>query len=128
MAHGEARLRRMGKFRKFLQHPVAVAVHEGLDLGDEEEEADGRMIVLPLERLARVMRAREHAGGLNPAQREALRYLARFAADHSFNAITVDGECSTNDCVMMLANGATGVTVQRPPVHVASWSGAKRGI
>ena len=44
---------------------------------DEEDGTDGRMIVWPLERLARVMRAREHEDGLNPAQREALRYLAR---------------------------------------------------
>jgi glutamate N-acetyltransferase/amino-acid N-acetyltransferase len=27
----------------------------------------------------------------------------------TFNAITVDGECSTNDCVFALANGASGV-------------------
>ncbi|MCX7348872.1 MAG: MarR family transcriptional regulator [Alphaproteobacteria bacterium] len=44
---------------------------------DDEEGGDGRMVAWPLERLARVMRAREHEGGLNPAQREALRYLAR---------------------------------------------------
>jgi glutamate N-acetyltransferase / amino-acid N-acetyltransferase len=31
--------------------------------------------------------------------------------DVTFNAITVDGECSTNDCVFALANGASGVTV-----------------
>jgi glutamate N-acetyltransferase/amino-acid N-acetyltransferase len=31
--------------------------------------------------------------------------------DDTFNAITVDGECSTNDCVMVLANGTSGVTV-----------------
>jgi glutamate N-acetyltransferase/amino-acid N-acetyltransferase len=35
----------------------------------------------------------------------------REAVDDSFNAITVDGECSTNDCVMLLANGASGVEV-----------------
>src|SRR4029079_10050285 len=29
----------------------------------------------------------------------------------TFNAITVDGDSSTNDCVMILANGASGVTV-----------------
>ena len=29
----------------------------------------------------------------------------------TFNAITVDGECSTNDCVMLLANGAGDVVV-----------------
>ena len=44
---------------------------------DDEDGGDGRMIAWPLERLVRVMRAREHEDGLNPAQREALRYLAR---------------------------------------------------
>lgn len=33
------------------------------------------------------------------------------AVEHTFNAITVDGECSTNDCVMLLANGASGASV-----------------
>lgn len=31
--------------------------------------------------------------------------------DRTFNAITVDGECSTNDCVFALANGASGVEI-----------------
>jgi glutamate N-acetyltransferase / amino-acid N-acetyltransferase len=35
----------------------------------------------------------------------------REAVNDSFNAITVDGECSTNDCVMLLANGASGAVV-----------------
>jgi glutamate N-acetyltransferase/amino-acid N-acetyltransferase len=35
----------------------------------------------------------------------------REAVDETFNAITVDGECSTNDCVMLLANGASGVEI-----------------
>ena len=35
----------------------------------------------------------------------------REVVDDTFNAITVDGECSTNDCVMLLANGASGVTI-----------------
>jgi len=33
------------------------------------------------------------------------------AARYTFNAITVDGEPSTNDCVLALANGASGVTI-----------------
>jgi len=37
--------------------------------------------------------------------------LLRDVVDRTFNAITVDGECSTNDCVLMLANGASGVTI-----------------
>jgi glutamate N-acetyltransferase/amino-acid N-acetyltransferase len=35
----------------------------------------------------------------------------REAVNDTFNAITVDGECSTNDSVMLLANGASGATV-----------------
>jgi glutamate N-acetyltransferase/amino-acid N-acetyltransferase len=35
----------------------------------------------------------------------------RAAVDCSFNAITVDGDSSTNDCVMLLASGASGVTI-----------------
>jgi glutamate N-acetyltransferase/amino-acid N-acetyltransferase len=33
----------------------------------------------------------------------------RSAVDESFNRISVDGECSTNDAVVLLANGASGV-------------------
>ncbi len=40
---------------------------------------------------------------LSRALTEATRY--------TFNAITVDGEPSTNDCVFALANGASGVTI-----------------
>ena len=36
----------------------------------------------------------------------------RDAVDDSFNAITVDGECSTNDSVMLLANGASGTSIE----------------
>jgi len=39
--------------------------------------AAGREIVQSLERLSRLMRASEFGGGLNPAQWEALRFLAR---------------------------------------------------
>jgi len=35
----------------------------------------------------------------------------REAVDQSFNAITVDGDSSTNDCVLLLASGASGVIV-----------------
>jgi glutamate N-acetyltransferase/amino-acid N-acetyltransferase len=39
---------------------------------------------------------------------EAKAFL-RTAVDASFNRISVDGECSTNDTVVLLANGASGV-------------------
>ena len=35
----------------------------------------------------------------------------REAVDQSFNAITVDGDSSTNDCVLLLASGAGGVVI-----------------
>jgi glutamate N-acetyltransferase/amino-acid N-acetyltransferase len=38
---------------------------------------------------------------------EAWSFL-RDAVDESFNSISVDGECSTNDAVVLLANGASG--------------------
>ena len=37
----------------------------------------------------------------------------RRVADETFNAITVDGECSTNDCVFVLASGKSGVEIAR---------------
>src|SRR5262249_16692189 len=39
---------------------------------------------------------------------EAIDFL-RPAVDESFNSISVDGDCSTNDAVILLANGASGV-------------------
>ena len=35
----------------------------------------------------------------------------RNAVETSFNAITVDGDTSTNDCILALANGASGIEV-----------------
>ncbi len=40
-----------------------------------------------------------------------LQRALRGAVEDTFNAITVDGECSTNDCVFVLANGASGVSL-----------------
>jgi DNA-binding MarR family transcriptional regulator len=42
-----------------------------------KEKIETVEILVPLERLTRLMRAGEHEGGLNPAQWEALRYLSR---------------------------------------------------
>src|SRR5688572_14275173 len=51
-----------------------------------------------------------------------LQRALKAAADDTFNAISVDGECSTNDCVFALANGASGVmlTDDDYPVLVAA--------
>jgi glutamate N-acetyltransferase/amino-acid N-acetyltransferase len=39
---------------------------------------------------------------------EGIEFL-RPAVDATFNAISIDGDCSTNDTVLLLANGASGV-------------------
>jgi glutamate N-acetyltransferase/amino-acid N-acetyltransferase len=44
--------------------------------------------------------------GVEPA---LLQRALKAVVNDTFNAITVDGECSTNDCVLVLANGASGV-------------------
>ena len=38
----------------------------------------------------------------------ALREAVRYAADRSFNAVTIDGDSSTNDTFLVLANGVAG--------------------
>ena len=40
-----------------------------------------------------------------------LRRALQESAKDTFNAITVDGECSTNDCLFALASGASGVVI-----------------
>ena len=42
---------------------------------------------------------------------DALQSLLTEAVNQSFNRISVDGDTSTNDTVLLLANGASGVTV-----------------
>jgi glutamate N-acetyltransferase/amino-acid N-acetyltransferase len=40
---------------------------------------------------------------------DVLARVLRRVCDETFNAITVDGECSTNDCVFAMASGESGV-------------------
>jgi glutamate N-acetyltransferase/amino-acid N-acetyltransferase len=44
-----------------------------------------------------------------PLAPDEVSALLRSAVDASFNRISVDGECSTNDAIVLLANGASGV-------------------
>ena len=43
-----------------------------------------------------------------------LRVALGSAADRTFNAISIDGDTSTNDMLLVVANGASGVTVGEP--------------
>jgi glutamate N-acetyltransferase/amino-acid N-acetyltransferase len=45
---------------------------------------------------------------------DLLDQALRHAVDRSFNCITVDGDTSTNDTVLLLANGASGVSIDHP--------------
>jgi len=44
---------------------------------------------------------------------DLLRYMLKQAADLSFNSITVDGDTSTNDALMLMATGKSGVIIER---------------
>jgi glutamate N-acetyltransferase/amino-acid N-acetyltransferase len=50
----------------------------------------------------------------------------RPAVDESFNAISVDGDCSTNDAVVLLANGASGI--ERTPATDLAFAAALRKV
>jgi glutamate N-acetyltransferase/amino-acid N-acetyltransferase len=54
---------------------------------------------------------------------EALQKALGWAVDRSFNSITVDGDMSTNDTVLCLANGAAGVSIDG-----GSGSGSSQGM
>ncbi len=44
--------------------------------------------------------------------RELLQVALRRAADRSFNLISIDGDTSTNDTLLVMANGASGVKIK----------------
>jgi glutamate N-acetyltransferase / amino-acid N-acetyltransferase len=50
--------------------------------------------------------------------------LLRPAVDATFNSISVDGDCSTNDMVLLLANGASGI--ERSPASDTAFVAALR--
>src|SRR2546428_411425 len=70
-------------------------------------ERPGRMRAVAMN--ARVANACTGAAGVPPQ----LAPLLRRVADRTFNAISVDGDTSTNDTVLLLANGTAGVDPAR---------------
>ena len=50
---------------------------------------------------------------------DALREMLVAAADRSFNRITVDGDTSTNDTILLLANGLAGAAVDSDDARAA---------
>lgn len=53
------------------------------------------------------------AGGLD------LQTILKRVADRSFNCMTVDGDTSTNDMLLVLANGASGIVPTEPEMEAA---------
>jgi len=51
------------------------------------------------------------------AEPGALRRLLRSVADRTFNSISVDGDTSTNDTVVVLASGRSGIGLDNPGVE-----------
>lgn len=55
-----------------------------------------------------------------------LRRIVSHAADATFNAISIDGDTSTNDTLLVLANGASGVTPKG--ADLATFEEGLRGV
>ncbi len=62
------------------------------------------------------------------AEAATLAPLLRRVADRTFNAISIDGDTSTNDTVLLLANGASGVDPARDPATWALFEDAVRAV
>jgi glutamate N-acetyltransferase / amino-acid N-acetyltransferase len=62
---------------------------------------------------------------LEPGEPEA---FLRPAVDESFNRISVDGECSTNDAVVLLANGCSGGIADRDSTSDSLFAEALRDV
>jgi len=91
-----------------------------------EKKITGR-IVLPDDRAVTIASVAKGAGMIRPDMATMLAFLAtdleisnemlqrelQRAVDPTFNAITVDGDMSTNDTVLLLANGASGVNWEK---------------
>jgi glutamate N-acetyltransferase/amino-acid N-acetyltransferase len=56
--------------------------------------------------------------------RELLDASLRRAVERSFNRVTVDGDTSTNDMALIMANGASGVTVSEGSAEYAAFTEA----
>ncbi len=56
------------------------------------------------------------------ADPDYLSYALYMACERSFNLITVDGDTSTNDTALILANGYSGVSIENS-IHKASFQG-----
>jgi len=54
--------------------------------------------------------------------RELLEASLRRAVERSFNRVTVDGDTSTNDMALIMANGASGLTVTADSVEYQAFS------
>jgi glutamate N-acetyltransferase/amino-acid N-acetyltransferase len=53
-----------------------------------------------------------------------LKKALKAAVDNSFNRITVDGDTSTNDTVLLLANGASSVNIHAKNLHTSGFQEA----
>jgi len=80
-----------------------------LSMGDgHAAQGDGELTGNALERLKKAERALKAEGPEGEDRWENVRELLTSAAEASFNRISIDGDTSTNDTVVLLASGASG--------------------
>jgi glutamate N-acetyltransferase/amino-acid N-acetyltransferase len=96
----------------------AVAVEDGFTVGGM---AKGAGMIHP--RLATMLAVVTTDYPLEPGEPAA---FLRPAVEESFNRVSVDGDCSTNDAVVLLANGAGRIA--RDPARDAEFAAALRNV
>ncbi len=57
-----------------------------------------------------------------------LQLLLREACDHSLNCMSIDGDTSTNDTVLLLASGASGARVRDAGTQKEAVRGSHRSL
>jgi len=60
--------------------------------------------------------------------RELLEASLRRAVERSFNRVTVDGDTSTNDMALVMANGASGITIAAGSAEYEAFSAALESV
>jgi glutamate N-acetyltransferase/amino-acid N-acetyltransferase len=111
----------MGKLVKGLSHDGLIDAADGIMTTDRFRKVSTRVFTIGTERITMTGVAKG-AGMIDPnmatmlcfiltdadISHKALKKALSDSVDTSFNAITVDGDMSTNDTVMLLANGQAG--------------------
>ncbi len=120
-------------FPKFPELAAGLATDKGHEVAQAVMTSDTKEKIIAIELMVqgkpvRIGACCKGAGMINPCMatmlcfittdagisRDVLELCVQSGVKNSFNCITIDGDMSTNDTVLVMANGASGVTLTEP--------------